>query len=95
MAYTPLARSLNLNGFNITDDPSQIMKYKTYFFKKPTLLNINTNRLFWHSGAGKDSDKIFDRYKSELKKIGSEGKKIDLEIKKKIDDLWKKQLEKQ
>ena len=43
----------------------------TYFFKKPTLLNINTNRLYWHSGAGKDSDNIFDRYKYELKKIRS------------------------
>jgi len=63
-----MARSLNINGFNITDNPNEIIKYKTYFFKKPTLLNINTNRLFWHSGAGKDSDNIFDRYKYELKK---------------------------
>ena len=46
-------------------------------------------------GAGKDSDKIFDRYKHELKKMGVDGKKIDLEIKKKIDNLWKKHLEKQ
>ena len=90
-----LARSLNINGFNITDNPNEIIKYKNFFFKKPTLLNINTNRLFWHSGAGKDSDNIFDRYKYELKKMGVDGKKIDLEIKKKIDKLWKKQLEKQ
>ena len=33
------------------------------------LLNINTNRLFWHSGAGIDSDKIFDRYKNIMKKL--------------------------
>ena len=90
-----LARSLNINGFNITDNPNEIIKYKTYFFKKPTLLNINTNRLYWHSGAGRDSDSIFDRYKYELKKMGVDGKKIDLVIKKKIDNLWKKQLEKQ
>ena len=32
------------------------------------LLNIKTNRLFWHSGAGIDSDKIFDRY-NNLKNI--------------------------
>ena len=90
-----LARSLNINGFNITDNPNEIIKYKNFFFKKPTLLNVNTNRLFWHSGAGKDSDNIFDRYKYELKKMGIEGKKIDLKIKKKIDNLWKKQLGKQ
>ena len=90
-----LARSLNMNGFNISDNPNEIIKYKTHFFKKPTLLNINTNRLFWHSGAGKDSDKTFDRYKYELKNMGIEGKIIDSETKKKIDNLWKKQLEKQ
>lgn len=89
-----LAKSLNLNGFNITDSSDDIIKYKSLFFKKPTLLNINTNRLFWHSGAGKDSDKTFDRYKSEIKKMGNIGKQIDLKIKKKIDNLWKKQLEK-
>ena len=43
----------------------------------------------------KDSDKIFDRYKYELKKMGLEGKKIDLKMKKIIDNSWKKQLEKQ
>jgi|TARA_Y100000294_G_scaffold177930_1_gene205708 TPP-dependent pyruvate/acetoin dehydrogenase alpha subunit len=90
-----LARSFKMNGFNISDNPNEIIKYKTYFFKRPTLLNINTNRLYWHSGAGKDSDKIFDRYKFELKKMGIEGKNIDLKIKNKIDALWKKQLGKQ
>ena len=89
-----LAKSLNLNGFNITDSSDEIIKHKSLFFKKPTLLNINTNRLFWHSGAGKDSDETFDRYKFELKKMGNIGRKIDLDVKKKIDNLWKKQLEK-
>ena len=65
------------------------------FFKKPTLLNINTNRLFWHSGAGTDSDKIFDRYKFELKKLGNKGLEIDLQTKLKINKLWQKHLEKQ
>ena len=90
-----LAKSLNLNGFNITDSSDEIIKHKSLFFKKPTLLNINTNRLFWHSGAGKDSDKTFDRYDFEIKKMGEIGKEIDLKIKNTIDNLWKKQLEKQ
>jgi len=89
-----LAKSLNLNGFNIADSTDEIIKYKSLFFKKPALLNINTNRLFWHSGAGKDSNETFDRYKFELKKMGSIGRKIDSDVKKKIDNLWKKQLEK-
>lgn len=90
-----VAKSFKMKGFNINDDPSIINKYKKYFFKEPMLLNINTNRLFWHSGAGKDSDNIFDRYKFELKKLGKEAIEIDKKIKSKIDNLWQRQLEKQ
>ena len=90
-----VAKSFNMNGFDISDDPKEIIKYKSNFFKKTTLLNINTNRLFWHSGAGTDSDKIFDRYKTQLKKMKNLGRKIDLEIKSQIDNLWKKHLNKQ
>ena len=57
------------------------------------LLNINTNRLFWHSGAGQDDPNIFDRYKSEKIKIGKEAIKIEKSIEK-INNLWLKQLEK-
>ena len=58
------------------------------------LLNINTNRLFWHAGAGKDSDEIFDRYLNEKKYLGSIGERIDKKIKHKVDEIWRKQLEK-
>lgn len=89
-----VAKSFNMDGYEINDDPKEIIKLKSNFFKKPTLINVKTNRLFWHSGAGIDSDKIFDRYNNELKKLGKIGEKIDLEIKKNIDKLWKKHLEK-
>jgi acetoin:2,6-dichlorophenolindophenol oxidoreductase subunit alpha len=90
-----VAKSFKMKGFNINDDPSNIEKYKKYFFKEPMLLNVNTNRLFWHSGAGQDDPKTFDRYKYELKKIGKEAIKIDQKIKHKINKLWQRQLEKQ
>ena len=89
-----VAKSFNMNGYEINDDPKQIIKLKSVFFKKPTLLNIKTNRLFWHSGAGIDSNKIFDRYKKELKALGKKGNDIDLRIKNKIKKLWEKHLEK-
>ena len=63
-----VAKSFNMLGFDLKDDPLQIIKYEKYFFKKPMLLNINTSRLFWHAGAGTDSDKTFDRYKHLIKK---------------------------
>ena len=56
-----------MKSVNITDDPSQIIKYKKYFFKRPFLMNIRTTRLFWHAGAGEDDYKRFDRY---LKVLG-------------------------
>ena len=89
-----VARSFKMRGFNLHDNPKEIYKYQKYFFKEPMLLNINTNRLFWHAGAGKDSDKIFDRYLNEKKYLGSIGEKIDGKIKHKVDEIWRKQLEK-
>ena len=46
------------------------------------LLNINTNRLFWHSGAGKDSDEVFDRYESEKKILGNVAEELDKKLEK-------------
>ena len=57
-----VAKSFKMDGYQINDNPSNIYNLKNKFFKKPMLLNINTNRLFWHAGAGQDSDKTFDRY---------------------------------
>ena len=57
------------------------------------LLNINTNRLFWHSGAGKDSDEVFDRYESE-KILGNVAEELDKKLENKIKTKWEKQLEK-
>ncbi len=90
-----VAKSFKMKGFEINDDPMSIDKYKKEFFKKPMLLNIKTNRLFWHSGAGQDDPKIFDRFNFEKKKLGKKAIKIDYNFKKKIDSIWQKQLKKQ
>ena len=59
------------------------------------LLNINTNRMFWHAGAGRDSDKIFDRYLIEKKILGKVAEKIDKKFKNMIKKRWEKHLKKQ
>jgi len=89
-----VAKAFKMNGFDLDDNPKNIYKYSKYFFKRPCLLNINTNRIYWHAGAGKDSERTFDRYKFEKKKLGSAAKLIDLKTKKLIKDLWQKRLEK-
>ena len=90
-----VAKPFKMKAFNISDNPLEIKKKSKYFFREPILLNINTNRLFWHSGAGIDSDKTFDRYKSLRKIFGAQGNTIHNKAKEKIDILWKKMLERQ
>lgn len=90
-----VGRGFKIDSYDITDDPKEIYKYKKKLFKKPLLLNVNTNRLFWHSGAGRDSSKTFDRYDYEMKKLGKFAKEIDNKAKKKITNLWQKHLGKQ
>ena len=62
-----VAKSFKMKGFTTDDDPSNLLKYSKYFFDKPCLLNINTHRIYWHAGAGKDSEDTFDRYIHEKK----------------------------
>ena len=90
-----VAKSFKMKAYNIKDSPAEIIKFKKYFFKEPMLLNINTNRLFWHSGAGQDNYKMYDRYQAEKKLLGLDAKKIDKNIEIKLKKQWQKQLEKQ
>ena len=89
-----VAKAFKMKGFNCDDNPMNIYKYSKFFFKQPCLLNINTNRIYWHAGAGKDSEKTFDRYKSEKKILGTRADLIDYKTKRLIKNLWKKHLEK-
>jgi len=88
------AKSVNVDGYNISDDPIEIYNnLSEYDFKSPRLLNINTTRLFWHSGAGKDSYERLDRYEKIKKELGSVGDDIYTTTKKSLDTIWKQRLE--
>ena len=88
-----VAKSFKMKGYDIDDDPNSIRKYSKFFFKEPMLLNINTHRLFWHSGAGIDSDKIFDRNKSLKKFFGKKAIEFDNKINKEMSKIWAKTLD--
>ncbi len=90
-----VAKSFKMDGHEIDDNPKEIYKFKKTIFKKPMLLNIKTNRIYWHSGAGQDSDKTFDRYNFIKNNLGILANQIDKKYKTKMDSLWKKLLEKQ
>ena len=91
---TDIGKGFKIESYNINDDPKKIKKISKNFFKKTILINIKTNRLFWHSGAGIDSKNIFDRYKKIMKKKINY-KKIDQKYKNLVDLSWARQLEKQ
>jgi hypothetical protein len=61
-------------------------------FKKPLLLNINTVRKYWHSGAGIDGD-YFDRYEWLKKSLQINTSIIDAKNKNKVEALWQSRLE--
>ena len=53
-----VAKSFNIESYNINDDPNEILEiFNKKTFDNPKLLNINTNRKFWHAGAGIDDEK--------------------------------------
>jgi TPP-dependent pyruvate/acetoin dehydrogenase alpha subunit len=88
-----IALGFKMEAAKFNDDPLVIEAFlKDYNFEYPMLLNINTHRKYWHSGAGQDGNE-FDRYENELKSLGDEGKKIDKENKLFIEKLWQQQLE--
>jgi pyruvate dehydrogenase E1 component alpha subunit len=89
-----VAKAFKMRGFNIEDNPEIIKEHLDGVFKGPMLLNINTNRKYWHSGAGQDGDN-FDRYEEEMNLLGEEAIQIDLENKQLVEKLWQQQLEKQ
>ena len=58
-----------MRAFNIPDNPEIIREHLDGVFTSPLLLNINTIRKYWHSGAGNDDENAFDRYEEEMKTI--------------------------
>lgn len=88
-----VAKAFKMEGQNISDNPTIIHSaLKNYSFDKPMLLNVNTTRKYWHSGAGQDDD-YSTQYEKELKSLGEEANKIDLENKQLVEKLWQQQLE--
>tara|TARA_Y100000593_G_scaffold89578_1_gene174107 strand:- start:1 stop:834 length:834 start_codon:yes stop_codon:yes gene_type:complete len=88
-----VAKAFNMSGFDIKDEPNEIKYSLQNVFKAPMLLNINTHRKFWHSGAGIDDVNIFDRYKEQMNLLGEEAKQIHLQTKQMVEETWQKQLE--
>ena len=81
-----------MKAFNVQDDPSDIWeKFEKDLAYQPCLFNVNTNRIFWHSGAGIDNPDINDRQKLYIKKYNLE---IIEDAKKQVKETWDRCLKK-
>ena len=90
-----VAKSFGMSSRDLADDPFDLKEALTDAFQGPKLINVNTHRKFWHSGAGIDDENTFDRYEKEMSLIGSKAKDIDTQSRKEVQRAWEIQLEKQ
>ena len=84
-----VSKSMGIESYNLSDDPLKIFSCLKNVFKKPLLLNINTNRYFWHAGAGIDNKSLKITHEKFIKNF-SKGLVESLEKKysNKINKLW-------
>src|SRR3989338_5216113 len=93
-----VARSLGLQGVDITDDPWLIAHYvKLYLKDLPAFINIRTCRHRWHAGTGTDGEPEWNRFKlwkEELQRLGleAEARSIDEQAKRTVEEIWQERL---
>ena len=88
-----VAKAFKMEAHNINDNPISIWTaLHSYNFDRPMLLNINTTRKYWHSGAGQDGENS-TCYEKELISLGEEATQINIETKNLVEKLWQQQLE--
>lgn len=85
-----IGNAFKVASHNLSDDPDEIFKILPLAFNEPLVLNINTNRLFWHAGAGIDSTETFDRHKDFSKNFdASWAENVNDQAKKIVKEAWK------
>ena len=89
-----IGKGFGLEVCDIVDNPEEIYKFKDIMFNKPMLMNINTKRKFWHSGAGIDNLLQEDRLLEYIKTNESLEKQYE-KMKESVETIWKKLLERQ
>ena len=86
-----VAKGFGMESSDIYDSPDELCKYVITEKSGPRLINVETNRMFWHAGAGKDSDVTFDRLEHEKLKLESLGVSVSSIIetaKEEISERW-------
>jgi pyruvate dehydrogenase E1 component alpha subunit len=85
-----VANAYKMKGIGCDDDPIKMLEIlKTCSTNQPLLLNISTNRKFWHAGAGIDDPNTPDRHKEYTDYIGGQHVKDAEEL---VREAWIKHL---
>jgi len=93
-----VTKGFGLPSYDVADDPFTIInKIKELENNLPALINVRTNRDFWHVGVGVDGPPEWNRYeivKKQLRDIGLESEviKIETDIESEMRGLWKNYL---
>jgi len=90
-----VSSAFGINSFEMEDDPVSLEHQVHLLPNLPMLLNIHTERLFWHAGAGTDPYEKRDRYLIEKMDLGVQADYIHDNTKAYVESLWKERLEKQ
>lgn len=88
-----VAKAFGMTGLQTSDDPLEIRSCLENVFEGPMLLNVNTHRKYWHSGAGIDDPNTFDRYEHEMQKLGDIAEQIHERTKEEVQKAWQTQLD--
>lgn len=81
-----VAEAFKMESCSVSDEPCELWPtLEKYSLEKPLLINVKTNRLFWHAGAGIDSDSIPDLHKQWL---SDENSFIYEQEKKRVSEAW-------
>jgi len=83
-----VAKGFGIRSFDVSDDPNELLGVLPQVIDSPVLVNVNTTRLLWHAGAGKDGD-YFDRHADVGGRLDSKWtSEINENIKMEIASLW-------
>jgi TPP-dependent pyruvate/acetoin dehydrogenase alpha subunit len=81
-----IAHSFKMKAFDCTDNPDDLWSVlEQSSIEEPLLLNVRTNRLFWHAGAGIDSEETPDLLKKWLEHNDKEIFEME---RKKVRTVW-------
>jgi TPP-dependent pyruvate/acetoin dehydrogenase alpha subunit len=87
-----VAKGFGLKAISVEDDPLEIKQILDKNATLPLLLNIHTERLYYHAGSGIDDYIKRDRYEIEMKTLGIEAEIMHEESKKYVEEKWQEQL---